>query len=174
MQKCFSSNALFAANVMGAAFLETFLLWRCLGDDKRVCSTKAWQSSHKGKRLPFLKKLSKMDLGTLLSIGKELSWFSTSAEISPFFRMNLETHFGQSVADVVCKYVPPDGHSSAILSHDLRNRLHPGKLIREEFEFSDSSGAFASFCLLLAFTSMTEQMTSTTAVRATGTPFMGI
>jgi hypothetical protein len=74
--KCLGASAFFAANVMGAATLETLLLVMCIMNETGVRSTNTWRNVLKGKGKPFLKVLGRADLEKVLQVGSELSWFS--------------------------------------------------------------------------------------------------
>lgn len=155
--KCFAAEAYFSANIMGAATLETVLLLRCIFEEEHVCKTRAWQFCHKGKKMLFLKKLGKMDLATLLSIGEERSWFSQES-VPEAFKVAMAEHFGPAVTAELCKLIPQGGQLSAHVSHDFRNQVHPAKCSREAFALNDPTGMFASLCLMAAFSSFVEQV----------------
>jgi hypothetical protein len=154
--KCLGASAFFAANVMGAATLETLLLVMCIMNETGVRSTNTWRNVLKGKGKPFLRVLGRADLEKVLQVGSELSWFS-NADLPKLFQEHVVKHFGQEASTVICNAMPKGGRLSADVARDARNRLHPAKSIREPFELSDSTGMLASLCLLLALSSVVQQ-----------------
>src|ERR1035438_2656294 len=155
--KCLDASAFFAANVMGAAMLETLLLVMCIMNEGRVRSTNTWRNVLKGKVKPFLKVLGRADLEKVLQIGSELSWFS-NADLPKLFQEHVVKHFGQEASSVICNAMPKGGgRLPAAVARDARNKLHPAKSIREPFELSDSTGMVATLCLLLALSSVVQQ-----------------
>jgi hypothetical protein len=154
---CLGAEAFFAANVMGAATLETLLLLMCIMKEESVRTTRTWQLVLKGKGKPLLKVLGKADLEKLLQIGDELAWFS-DADIPKLFMKNLIQHFGPDASRTFSELVPRmSGRRAGDIARDARNKLHPAKLLREPFELSNTDGMVASLFLLLAFSSVVEE-----------------
>jgi hypothetical protein len=65
---CLSGSAFFAANVMGAAGLESLFLLMCLTQKDAVIKATMWEKYARGKTGSFLSALGKMNLEKLIGL----------------------------------------------------------------------------------------------------------
>jgi hypothetical protein len=67
---CLSGSAFFAANVMGAAGLESLFLLMCLTQKDAVIKATMWEKYARGKTGSFLSALGKMNLEKLIGLAR--------------------------------------------------------------------------------------------------------
>jgi hypothetical protein len=135
MNNSLAGAAVFGANVMGAAALETVLLLACLKYRSNVLATKKWQKI-KGSATAFSSVLTsnRLGLAVLFDIAKDLEW---------------------GIPDVV-------GVSwiAIILSAGVRNAVHPGRNIQLPLGDIRFVGALSTMMTLIALGTLLEVTSS--------------
>lgn len=155
---CLSASAFFAANVMGAAGLESLFLVMCLAQKDAVLRASTWKRFSKGKTGSFLTALGKMNLDKLIELGDEMNWFPKNG-IPESFKRNMEQHFGSRITQEMVALLPGVDNLPVIagsISRESRNYLHPEKCLREEIDLTQTSGITACLFMLLCFSAFAE------------------
>lgn len=155
---CLSGSAFFAANVMGAAGLESLFLLMCLTQKDAVIKATMWEKYARGKTGSFLSALGKMNLEKLIGLGDEMNWFPKHG-IPELFERNMKEHFGIEIAQKMVALLPSAHNLPVVagsISRQSRNCLHPGKCLREEIDLSQGSGMTACLFMLLCFSAFAE------------------
>lgn len=145
IERC--KDAYFAQSVLCCSLVETLLMLVCLKEREQVAKSRSWRRflsrKAKGGRLVH-EVLPSVELGTLIDIGEELGWFAVSEDrLEPFTHLeewNLSSGYrGAAPLEMVRR-----------LQH-FRNGIHPGKALREKFNFDEESNKST---LWLAFMSL--------------------
>lgn len=156
---CVQAKALFPACVFATAALESWLILACISDDQRVRKSRAYRClPPKTRRLSSPQLAYALSLKELLSLGSELKWFHSPAVIS-----ELKTYVGsvlvrertkkKGTLSEIDKFFLREAatrHIGSILGtmvRGLRDAIHPGRLLREDWTFimhasDENLGAF--------------------------------
>ena len=154
MLACRDAKAYFPACVMGAAMLEAFLLLLCMLNQENVKETDCYKGRISKRATDFEQAICYFGFDDLVEISAELNWVPASLissdwktalpdaykEIVKERRPNMSkaerTRRSQSLA------VHP-AYSLMLLLNTMRNRIHPGRWVRErhvlkvEYAFSE-------------------------------------
>jgi hypothetical protein len=163
MNNSLAGAAVFGANVMGAAALETVLLLACLKYRSNVLATKKWQKI-KGSATAFSSVLTsnRLGLAVLFDIAKELEWLPTSG-MSPRFRATLANMVGEEKVVAIEGGIPDVVGVSwiaIILSAGVRNAVHPGRNIQLPLGDIRFVGALSTMMTLIALGTLLEVTSS--------------
>jgi hypothetical protein len=147
----------FAAAAVAAAALEAMLLakmfWNTDGVAK-LASCKKLLDKHRGDLGSFARK--EMDLGKLLDMAKELSWFRLGCV--PSFLTEMLAHYVDqdtvTALTVIFKDSPSAGYTSADLLRQYRNLLHPACCLKQAICPTKDTGIRATYFCLVAFASL--------------------
>lgn len=156
--KCLSGEAFFAANIVGAAGLESLLTLMCLMKKEEVERTHTWQTICKRKPKPFFKTLTSTDLAKLVEVGRELNWFPRNG-VPQLFTSILSQHIGIEATTKLVSLMP---HTEDIcsfaaeISRRTRDSLHAGRCLRENIELSLETGIAASVFMMLCLCGFSE------------------
>ena len=149
-------QAWFAATAIGAAALEAILLSKCLMQKQAVEAIPKFRNLKSKKTRDFRHFAEGLDLGKLLEIAIELSWFPDGG-------------FPSSFRDVLAKHLKVDemkclddlfageenvGKLCAVELRKYRNLLHPSVCLREERQPSSEAGLTGTFLLLAAVSAL--------------------
>jgi len=165
MDKCFSGGTFFAANIVGAAVLETVLLLVCLRYKSKVIATQKWQKIHKNEPpKPFSELLSgnRVGLAALLAIAEELFWFPNG--IPPGFRQEIVGMVGEDKVRNIENGIPGVigiSQLGVVLSTALRNALHPGRSIKRPMAEHQFMSAISILSCLIALGNILETLQNT-------------
>lgn len=155
--RCSANNAFFAAGIAGCSMVEAILMLACVRDRDMVFQTHAWKAFAKKKKkrgstlsdlLPWI------DFGNLISIGKELDWFSPHKETTENFFAAYRLDDNDTEVDDMLEELPEMMVSpleAVNRVHELRNFLHPGKCIRQGVKIEEK---MAKLTLGLAYMSL--------------------
>ena len=137
MQRCTLGEAWFSAAIIGCSVVESVLMIACMRNNGEVTKTASWKrfaASKKKKGKLFRDLALWLDFGSMISIGKELGWFPEGEDFSINF-INSYGAMEEVMAECPQMILSP---AQAILNvHEMRNRLHPGKCIRDKFVSND-------------------------------------
>jgi hypothetical protein len=165
MNSCLAGVAAFAANVMGAAALETVLLLACLKYRSKVAATARWQKIDTGKSvIGFSSRLAsnRVGLAVLFEIAKELEWLPLEG-MSPRFRMKLAAMIGEEKIAAIEGGIPDVVGVSwilIILSTGVRNAVHPGRNIHLPLGDIKFMGMLSTMMILVVLGTLLEVTSS--------------
>jgi hypothetical protein len=164
INSCLAGVAVFGANVMGAAALETVLLLACLKFRSDVVATKKWQKTKRGSVTGFSSALTsnRVGLAVLFDIAKELKWLPMSG-MSPGFRAKLAAMVGEEKVVAIEGGIPDVVGVSwiaIILSAGVRNAVHPGRNIQLPLGDIRFVGALSTMMTLVALGTLLEVTSS--------------
>ena len=160
MLACRDSKAHFAACVMSAAMLESFLLMLCLINQQEVKDTEAYEErAGSDRKTPFERKICSVGFETLIEISNELEWVPSSL-ISDDWKTALPEAYKEIMRERPTNVSREDRESHAtsiaanpayslmLLINMMRNKVHAGRWIKEGNELK-SEGAFDGWAAAL-------------------------
>ena len=153
------AGAWFAASSIASSALESMLLSKCLLEEDKVRALPRFETlrqSHKGDFRQFSRSL---DLGKLLGIATELSWFSDSAGLPQTMTSYLAQFLEKAPLDEVMR--PFEGRTNlaqdcADCVRKYRNLLHPAVCLKEGRQPSKGDAMAAPFLFLIALLSLSK------------------
>lgn len=160
MLACRDSKAHFAACVMGAAMLESFLLMLCLINQQEVEGTEAYKErAGDDRKTAFERKICSVGFETLIEISNELKWVPTSL-ISDDWKTALPQAYKEVMKERPTNVSREDRESRAasiaenpayslmLLINMMRNNVHAGRWIKQGHELK-SEEAFDGWAAAL-------------------------
>jgi hypothetical protein len=147
----------FAAAAVAAAALEAMLLAKMFMSTDNVAKMAPFKKSldrHKGDFGTFARE--EMNLGKLLDMAKELSWFRPGGVPALLIAL-FEQHVDQDTLTALTGVLndsPSAGYVSADLLRQYRNLLHPASCLRQEIHPTKDVGIRATFFCVVAFASI--------------------
>ncbi len=150
------AGAWFAATPIASSALEAVLLSKCFfqeADVKALLKFQSLKRSHKGDFGLFARSL---DLGKLLEIANELSWFPDGG-VPKVLTSHLAGYLDEGTISALLAFF--DGYKNVghICAHhvrEYRNLLHPAVCPRTGRQPSKDVGLTAAFLFMVAFTSV--------------------
>ena len=156
MSRAWRGEAFYCAATFGAAALESFLLGFCFLNQNEIKQLPKWKTLKKSQREDFRVFARHMDLGKLLEIAQQLSWFPTQGVPNRFKEYMLlfigEEHTLQLLA--VLGDDPDIGQLCAAYLKDYRDKLHPAACLRSNFQPNKEAGMTAALLFLVAMFSL--------------------
>jgi hypothetical protein len=155
------AKAYFAACVMGASMLEAFLLLLCMLNSNTVASTRRYQD-RAGKSIDnFDATIFRLGLEDFVEISAELNWVPASlvdegwkAALPDDMRELLASrHRNMSKAKIeayASSVARNPAYSLMLLLNMMRNKVHPGKWVRQNHELQ-SQEAFSTWAHVALF-----------------------
>jgi hypothetical protein len=152
------AGAWFAAATVAAAALEALLLALCFFHKDQIKQLPKWRCLKKSQRTDFRVFARSLDLGKLLEIAQELSWFPAGGvpknlwgTLAPFWdelaSINFLALFGGS-SNI--------GQACANHLREYRNLIHPAVCLKQQKRLSKEVGMTATFLFMIAISSLSE------------------
>jgi hypothetical protein len=153
MLACRDAKAYFPACVMGSAMLEALLLFSCMLNREQVEKTSRYRA-RAGKQ-DFERVLCSIGFEDLVEISAELDWIPSSL-ISNDWKVALPEAYREIAKERrpkmngvdrdrrACSLSAHPAYSLMLLLNMMRNRVHPGRWVREGHVLADES-AFADW-----------------------------
>jgi len=150
MLACRDSKAYFAACVMGAAMLEAFLLLLCMLNQESVKETHCYKGRIGKRAADFEQTICCFGFEDLVEISAELNWVPASliaadwktALPETFIEIAKERRPNMSKAERIRRsesLVVNPAYSLMLLLNMMRNRIHPGRWVRERHVLKDEN-----------------------------------
>ena len=144
------SKAYFPACVMGAAMLEAFLLLLCMLNQESVKKTHCYKGRIGKRAADFEQTICSFGFEDLVEISAELNWVPASliaadwktALPETFIEIVKERRPNMSKAERIRRsesLVVNPAYSLMLLLNMMRNRIHPGRWVRERHVLKDEN-----------------------------------
>lgn len=155
MLRCSEANAYFPACVMSASMLEALLLLLCMLNDGSVATTKRYRDRAGKSPDDFDGTIFRLGLEDFIEISAELNWVPASL-IDEGWKTALPNDFRELVAlrhpnmskdrleAHANSLIKTPAYSLMLLLNTMRNRMHPGKWIRQKHELENEE-AFSAW-----------------------------
>ncbi len=156
--KAVQAGAWFAATVVAASALEATLLVKCLVHQAEVSSLPKCASlmkAHKGNFRAFARS---MDLGKLLEIADQLSWFHRNGVPDSFVavvQQHLDEQSMKGLLDIF-RDQPDIGKLCSTHFRHYRNMVHPAVCLKTEQQPTEEGCQTATLLFLIAFSALGE------------------
>jgi hypothetical protein len=150
------AGAWFAAIPIASSALESVLLSKCFFYEEDVRAIPKFQRLKRSYKENFGLFARSLDLGKLLEIAKELSWFPDGG-IPKTFTNLLGAHLDEGILSGLIGLFagsPNVGQVCADHVREYRNLLHPAVCLKEKRNPSRDAGMTATFLFMIAFTSL--------------------
>ena len=148
--------AWFAAASLASAALESVLLSKCFFQEEEIRSLPKFQKLKPSFKVDFGLFARSLDLGKLLEIANELSWFPDGG-VPKTFTTYLADHLDESTLPRLIGLFegnPNVGRTCAAHVREYRNFLHPAVCLKEGRQPSKDAGLTAAFLFMIAFISL--------------------
>jgi hypothetical protein len=157
--KAVQANAWFAASAISGAALEAMLLYRCLLRPNDIKALPRWNALRKNHKDDFQVFIRLMDLGKLLEIAEQLSWFPSGDRLPRLFSLAFATHASETMMDAIQDLFSGTqniGQACAQHVRNHRNLLHPAVCLKQAAEPSVEAGMTATLMFLIACSALHE------------------
>jgi hypothetical protein len=141
------AGAWFAAASVASAALESVLLSKCLFQEEEIKALPKFQKLKPSFKADFGLFVRSLDLGKLLEVANELSWFPEGG-IPKTFTTHLTGHLDESMLSSLIGLFegnPNVGQTCADHVREYRNLLHPAVCLKEGRQPSKDAGLTATF-----------------------------
>ena len=151
------AEAWFAASSVASSALESVLLSKCFFQADEIRALPKFEKlkqSHKGDFGQFARSL---DLGKLLEIATELSWFRDSGGLPQIMTTYLAHHLDEATLSGLIRLFEGSadvGRTCADHVRKYRNLLHPAVCLKEGRQPSRGDAMTATFLFMIAFLSL--------------------
>jgi hypothetical protein len=152
------AGACFAAASIASSALESVLLSKCFFQEEEIKALPKFQKLKRSYRADFGLFARSMDLGKLLEIANELSWFPDGG-VPKIVTSYMAAHLDEpTLVQLVGIFdgITNVGRSCANHVREYRNLLHPAVCLKEGRQPSRESGLSAAFLFMIAFSSLAE------------------
>lgn len=152
------AGAWFAATAVSASALEAVLLGKCFLEQDKIKALPKWSTLKRSQKADFGLFVRSMDLGKLLEIADQLSWFPSKGVPESFLRVMrpLVDELTMKGIDDLFENTLNVGQVCANHLREYRNLIHPAVCLREGRQPSVNAGMTATFMFLIAFSSISE------------------
>ncbi len=150
------ARAWFAAAAIASSALESVLLSRCFFQEEEIRALPKFQKLKRGYREDFGLFARSLDLGKLLEIANELSWFPTGG-VPKTLTSYLARHLDEgTLSNLIGVFEgnPNVGRTCADHVREYRNLLHPAVCLKEGRQPSKDAGQTATLLFIVAFASL--------------------
>jgi hypothetical protein len=150
------AGAWFAAASVASSSLESVLLSKCFFQEEEIKALPKFQKFDRRYDADFGLFARSLDLGKLLEIANELSWFPDDG-ISEILRSFLASYFDEeTLSSVIGQFegISNIGRICAGHVRKYRNLLHPAVCLKERHQPSKEAGLTATFLFTIAFGSL--------------------
>jgi hypothetical protein len=153
MLLCQDAKAYFAACVMGASMLEALLLLLCMLNTAPVVATKRYKERAGKGRGDFDGTICRLGLEDFVEISAELNWVPASL-IDDGWKTALPEDFRELMAarHPNMNKIDREVHANSLITNPayslmfilnmMRNKMHPGKWIRQKHELQSAEAFF--------------------------------
>jgi len=152
------AEAWFAAASTASSALESVLLSKCFFQEREVTALPKFQKMMLRHKADFGLSARSLDLGKLLEIANDLSWFSDGG-IPKTFTRYLAGFLDESKLSQVLRIFEGDvdvGRTCANHVREYRNLLHPAVCLKEGRQPSKDAGLTATLLFMITFASLAE------------------
>ena len=150
------AGAWFAAASIASSALESVLLNKCFSQEAEIRALPKFQNLKRSYKADFGVFARSLDLGKLLEIADELSWFPNRG-VPTTFTNYLAGHIDELTLAKLVEIFEGDPHigkSCARYVRNHRNLLHPAVCLREGVQPSKDTGLVTTFFVMIAFLSI--------------------
>ena len=156
--KALQAEAWFAASAVASSALESVLLSKCFFQADEITALPKFaklKQKHKGDFGQFARSF---DLGKLLEIATDLSWFPGIGGLPQIVTSYLGRHLAEAtMSDLIRLFEDKDvGRTCADYVRKHRNLLHPAVCLKEGRQPSRDEALAATFFFLVAFPSLSK------------------
>jgi len=150
------AGAWFAAASIASSALELVLLSKCFFQEAKIRALPKFQHLKRSHKEDFGLFARSLDLGKLLEIASELSWFPDD-DLTKTFMSHLSLHLDQATLSSLAGLLeanPNIGQLCARHVRECRNLLHPAVCLKTGQQPSKDVGLTSTFLFMIAFTSL--------------------
>lgn len=151
------AEAWFAASSIASSALEAVLLSKCFFEEDRIRKLPKFAQLKKNHKGDFGQFARALDLGKLLEIAAEVSWFPDSAGLPRIMTSYLSSHLDEAaLSDLILQFqgIADVGRACADHVRKYRNLLHPAVCLKEGQQPSREGAITATFLFMIAFVSL--------------------
>ena len=150
------AGAWFAAASIASSALESVLLSKCFFQEAEIRALPKFQGLKRSHKADFGLLARSLDLGKLLEIANELSWFPDGG-VPKTFTSYLAGRLDAATLSGLLELFEGNlnvGRTCATHVREYRNLLHPAVCLKEGRQPSKEAGLTATFLFMIAFTSL--------------------
>lgn len=150
------AGAWFAAAAIASSALESLLLHKCFYQEAEIRTLPKFQRLKRNHKDSFALFVRSLDLGKLLEVANELSWFPDGG-LPKTLTSQLAVHLDEGALSGLIGLFnanPNAGKLCAQHMREYRNLLHPAVCLKEGRQPSKDVGLTATFLFMVAFTSL--------------------
>ena len=150
------AGAWFAAATVAAAALESILLAKCFLQQAEIKALPKWKAVKKSQRDDFGLFVRGLDLGKLLDIASQLSWFPSNG-VPTTFLVAMEPYWEVTTKEEFLALFNSHenvGHVCATHLREYRNLVHPSVCLKEGQQPTPETGITATFMFMIAVSSL--------------------
>jgi hypothetical protein len=154
--RALQAGAWFAATAIGSSALEAVLMSLCFLRHEKVRELPKFKTLKKSLREDFGSFVRQLDLGKLLDIATQLSWFPDGG-VPKLFEEMMSPHIGAASMTAMKELFAAEGNVGQVCAkhvRDYRNLLHPAVCLKESRQPSSEAGKTGVFLFLIAFLSV--------------------
>jgi len=151
------AEAWFAASSIASSALESVLLSKCFFEEDQIRKLPKFAQLKKNHKGDFGQFARAQDLGKLLEIAAEVSWFPDSAGLPQIMTSILSSHLEEGLlSDLILQFqgITDVGRACADHVRKYRNLLHPAVCLKEGQQPSREGAIAITFLFMIAFLSV--------------------